>query len=267
MKRADGENGLSLDASLIERAGVTATRVLLAGDWGPGGDERTRDSLMRMSMIDAADAVVWRNDDLRPCAVADAMRAALRQNLYFYGNGPVTSAFVHSDAGGFLGWPSSVESAVALASVCASHRFKGRLWMGFRELEEMLQRVESPAEARFAVALCGGSRLTLEPWWVVGNQTEVGRFRVDFSVVAANDPPEWVTPVKIAVEIDGHDWHERTKEQARRDKSRDRELQAEGWMVLRYTGSEVWADPIKCVRELEKIVSRHEAFGEEPSES
>lgn len=52
-----------------------------------------------------------------------------------------------------------------------------------------------------------------------------------------------------AVELDGHDFHERTKEQAARDKSRDRLLTAAGWRVLRFTGSEVYANPHECVRE------------------
>ncbi len=48
---------------------------------------------------------------------------------------------------------------------------------------------------------------------------------------------------KIVVECDGHDFHERTKDQARRDRSRDRDLQAEGWRVLRFTGSEIVSNP------------------------
>lgn len=53
----------------------------------------------------------------------------------------------------------------------------------------------------------------------------------------------------LCVELDGHDFHERTKEQAKRDKSRDRELQASGWVVLRFTGSEVFNDPYECASE------------------
>lgn len=51
---------------------------------------------------------------------------------------------------------------------------------------------------------------------------------------------------KVAIEIDGHDFHERTKEQAERDKSRDRLLEANGWHVLRFTVSEVWRDAGAC---------------------
>ena len=49
----------------------------------------------------------------------------------------------------------------------------------------------------------------------------------------------------VVVECDGHDFHERTKKQAQHDKRRDRFLQAEGFPVLRLTGSEIWRSPIK----------------------
>ncbi len=48
----------------------------------------------------------------------------------------------------------------------------------------------------------------------------------------------------IVIEVDGHEFHERTKEQAQRDKSRDRALTGAGYRVLRFTGSEVFRDPI-----------------------
>lgn len=51
---------------------------------------------------------------------------------------------------------------------------------------------------------------------------------------------------RIAIELDGQDFHERTKEQATRDKQRDRDLQAAGWRVLRFAGSEVYANAGAC---------------------
>ena len=45
---------------------------------------------------------------------------------------------------------------------------------------------------------------------------------------------------KIIIECDGHDFHEKTKEQARKDKQRDRFLIQNGFFVLRYTGSEIF---------------------------
>lgn len=54
----------------------------------------------------------------------------------------------------------------------------------------------------------------------------------------------------LAVECDGHDFHERTKEQAKRDRSRDRALQDNGYAVYRFTGSEIYRTPLKCARQV-----------------
>lgn len=53
------------------------------------------------------------------------------------------------------------------------------------------------------------------------------------------------------VECDGHEFHERTKEQAERDRSRDRAVQAMGWRIIRFTGSELYRDaPMLVTREI-----------------
>lgn len=52
------------------------------------------------------------------------------------------------------------------------------------------------------------------------------------------------------IECDGHDFHERTKEQAARDRSRDRECQENGIPIIRFTGSEIWADPVDCAEQV-----------------
>jgi len=72
------------------------------------------------------------------------------------------------------------------------------------------------------------------------------RYRLDFAIVTESH--------RIAIEVDGHDFHERTKEQAARDKSRDRALVAAGWTVLRFAGSEVWRDAYGCVAEVQDLL-------------
>ncbi len=55
---------------------------------------------------------------------------------------------------------------------------------------------------------------------------------------------------QLVVEVDGHDFHERTKEQAQRDRSRDRTLTAAGYTVFRFTGSELFRDMDKSINEV-----------------
>lgn len=93
-----------------------------------------------------------------------------------------------------------------------------------------------------------------------------GRYNID---VALFVPCPTGGHLQFAIECDGHDFHEKTKEQARHDKARDRRLIAKGWIPFRFTGSEIWADADGCAEEvavfvrdwfsaqLEKLSHRH----------
>jgi very-short-patch-repair endonuclease len=97
---------------------------------------------------------------------------------------------------------------------------------------------------------------------LISPQHQIGDYHVDFAIILNNVPDE---QIKIVVECDGHDFHEKTKEQAGRDKKRDRELQIAGWKVLRFTGSEIWRDHLACgadvgalaLKEIEAQLRRH----------
>ena len=52
--------------------------------------------------------------------------------------------------------------------------------------------------------------------------------------------------IRAVVECDGHDYHERTKEQAQHDRELDRAFQREGFRVFRFTGREIWQSPEGC---------------------
>lgn len=87
--------------------------------------------------------------------------------------------------------------------------------------------------------------------------TRSARYRLDFAILN-EDAGSGTNDLKIVVETDGHDLHERTKEQATRDKRRDRDLAAAGWTVLRFTGSEVWADPAGSVTQIHELLVRED---------
>lgn len=78
-------------------------------------------------------------------------------------------------------------------------------------------------------------------------ETETGH-RVDF-VVSGHCG-------EIVIECDGHDFHERTREQAERDRRRDRELQFAGYVVCRFTGTEIVRSPAACSREVFAYLSK-----------
>ena len=83
---------------------------------------------------------------------------------------------------------------------------------------------------------------------ILSPQIRVGRYRVDFMIRVAGYPGDDDT--FIVIECDGYEFHERTKEQAQRDKARDRALIADGIQVIRFTGSEVWQRAGECAEEI-----------------
>lgn len=87
-------------------------------------------------------------------------------------------------------------------------------------------------------------------YYTVDLQKPIDRYRVDF-LVTSHWPSSTGDPVnkRLIVECDGHDYHERTKEQAARDRARDRRLHKLGYSTFRYTGSEIWKDVLACAEE------------------
>ena len=88
---------------------------------------------------------------------------------------------------------------------------------------------------------------------IIAPQVEVcGNYRVDFLVVSRTDSGETYL---TAIECDGHDYHERTKEQASRDKQRDRTLAAAGITTLRFTGSDIHHRVDECIEEIQDYLA------------
>lgn len=83
-------------------------------------------------------------------------------------------------------------------------------------------------------------------------QAEIGEYRVDFLLHAINNRTTDSERVwrRLVIECDGHEFHERTKEQAAKDRSRDRWLTAHDYDVFRFTGSELWRDPWGCAMQV-----------------
>lgn len=130
-----------------------------------------------------------------------------------------------------------------------------------------IERCESPIEQLFAVAMvhpetgwefdtkvelltppsgrvehCQAPPMAGIYMW---QQIQIGPYRVDF--LLDHEPSRDLPP--LIVEVDGHNWHEKTKEQAQRDKARDRFLVGRGYRLVRFTGSEIFADPVAAAHQ------------------
>lgn len=94
--------------------------------------------------------------------------------------------------------------------------------------------------------------LKREGWGAVFScQGHVETYRPDFVITCYCNGRE----KQIAIECDGHDFHEKTKQQAQRDKARDRVFAKKGITLLRFTGSEIYKDPRACIEEIESVVN------------
>lgn len=81
---------------------------------------------------------------------------------------------------------------------------------------------------------------------VISPQTQIGPYRVDFLLARAQKFRDFENVIFRAIECDGHDYHERTKEQAAKDKARDRYLLRCGVTTMRFTGSEIYNNALSC---------------------
>lgn len=146
-------------------------------------------------------------------------------------------------------------------------RIGARLLLEYRgDLEYHARKCESPIEELMFLALVADARSRAEGVRFDGAEAEpfseftaisicpqfgIGEYRIDFQVVygvcgrSADRTEEYWRRGVVLVECDGHDYHERTKEQASHDKRRDRELQTAGFTVFRYTGSDIWRDCVE----------------------
>lgn len=145
-----------------------------------------------------------------------------------------------------------------------------------REILEIFNKCESPIEQLFFLAylwttnpypvgdgslidrmdhMSPGAYVRIEPQRQL--ELEGSKYRVDFSFELCGDS---VTDSRnvlkhLIVEADGHDFHERTKEQASRDRSRDRTMARAGILVLRFTGSEIYRSAINAAIETRRMLS------------
>lgn len=92
---------------------------------------------------------------------------------------------------------------------------------------------------------------------IIYTQYKINNYIVDFCIHIRKDNEQYKEIVisKYVIECDGHDFHEKTKEQAKKDKKRDRDLISLGYKVLRFTGSEIYTNYEDLIGEINKIIN------------
>jgi very-short-patch-repair endonuclease len=112
---------------------------------------------------------------------------------------------------------------------------------------------ESPIEVLLGASMMVGFNFTAPSYICIGHpssetsvlvlvpQYQWEQYRIDFCIYPRAHPS-----TLVFIECDGHDFHERTKEQAASDRKKDRSIQQSGIPILRFTGSEIYRDPLDC---------------------
>jgi very-short-patch-repair endonuclease len=89
-------------------------------------------------------------------------------------------------------------------------------------------------------------------------QVIIGKYVVDFLITY--EIPNTSKELMIVVECDGHEFHEKTREQVARDKERDRFMTLEGYTILRYSGREICEDPFSVVRDVQHLICKFRGY-------
>ena len=86
-------------------------------------------------------------------------------------------------------------------------------------------------------------------------QVNEKKYRVDFLIPVVYHIKQGNFGKLFVVECDGHDYHEKTKEQVAKNNQRERDLKSAGYEVVRFSGSEIYKSPHKCIKDLLRIIS------------
>lgn len=98
---------------------------------------------------------------------------------------------------------------------------------------------DSPIESKLAEAILA------QPWGTaLKAQHPIGPYRADLALLDH----------RLVIECDGHNFHS-TRDQRTRYAGRDRFITAQGWRVIRCTGTEIHADVSKVVADIHAVVT------------
>ena len=122
--------------------------------------------------------------------------------------------------------------------------------------EDMISLCESPLEKLFLIEWYYQnynfySDGDLKDYLIVP-QYKINNYRIDFFICLDNgviDPYRYKENCLI-IEIDSYLWHGEEPEQFAKEKERERELQKEGYKLMRFSGREIYRDVEKCVNEV-----------------
>lgn len=121
------------------------------------------------------------------------------------------------------------------------------------------EELESPIEEILRAAL-EKKMLEYNLLWYIESQTEIeckngNIYRADFTIwydKLVNR--ELKEDFALVIECDGYGFHQKTKKQVEKDNKREYDLKMNGWEILRFSGSEIYNEPMECADKIIKYV-------------
>lgn len=127
--------------------------------------------------------------------------------------------------------------------------------------------ITSPPEQLWYAAAV---RYRLSEWASIHPQHPIDQYRADFMLNPLSYFVDSTCPLypqvlleqidkscaRFVIEIDGFEWHDKTPEQAEKDKRRERHIVQCGYKVLRYAAREVLSDPMACIVDVSKLINK-----------
>ena len=120
----------------------------------------------------------------------------------------------------------------------------------FTNFADLIKKCDSPLEVAFIVGFLSYATDETLGWSLITNpehfdgQVNIDKYKIDFVIRDSEEK------VKIAIELDGHTYHEKTENQAVNDRTRDRTLIRKGWKLLRFHRREIEQDLEGCIKQV-----------------
>lgn len=112
----------------------------------------------------------------------------------------------------------------------------------------IVEQIESPIEQAMYVGLRSVIFFNYLEGITINHQSRIGKYRADFQVSFNGR--------SVFVECDSQQFHEKTQEERRHEKERDRFFQKENHKIFHYTGAEILKDPFEVAREMLAYVTK-----------
>lgn len=79
-------------------------------------------------------------------------------------------------------------------------------------------------------------------------------YRVDFFIPVVYYFKDKKIYRNLIIECDGYEFHQKTKQQVEKDNIRSRDLQKQGYEIIRFSGTEIYHKTYKCACEIRNII-------------